>query len=544
MSSAPKNSKKITHYIDVDDEITGIIDKVVGSKEKIVALVLPKRATVMQSIVNVKLLKRSADEAHKKIVLITSDSGVIPLAGIAGVHVAKTLQSKPEVPEAPPTETPTEGVEEEVEIDKSKSLAELNGDNEETAEVPESPETSQKPKKKAGKKDKKFKIPNFNKFRIKLALVFIALILLIAGWVTAAKILPSADILVKTDTKTFNKQLEISAALNPPEEGDVIKASSQTLEKENSQTVPATGKKNVGDKAKGEMELTNCIDDDNSHTIPAGTGFTKNGKTFVTTKSVSLQESYSPDGECQGIDGFTRKNVDVVADEGGSSYNVSEGSYNSSIAGIRAYGSDMKGGTDDIVTVVSQDDIDKATRQFRDQTSEGSVDELKVQLTGQGYVPFESTFESADPNVNASQSPGDEAGSVTVNGTATFTMVGVLKEAIDEKIREASEEDIDNTAQSISDTGIDNATMRLDETSEGEYGLSVETLVTAGPQLDPDGLTQEILGKKYGETESLLSSKAGVVDVDIELSPFWVGSVPNNPDKVTITIENIAENEQ
>ena len=56
---------KDTIYIDVDDEITAIIDKVITSKHKIVALVLPKRAVVLQSIVNMKLLKRTADEAKK-----------------------------------------------------------------------------------------------------------------------------------------------------------------------------------------------------------------------------------------------------------------------------------------------------------------------------------------------------------------------------------------------------------------------------------------------------------------------------------------------
>ena len=37
---------KDTIYIDIDDEITGIIDKVRGSSSKVTALVLPKRAGV------------------------------------------------------------------------------------------------------------------------------------------------------------------------------------------------------------------------------------------------------------------------------------------------------------------------------------------------------------------------------------------------------------------------------------------------------------------------------------------------------------------
>ena len=62
--SAPS---KDTIYIDIDDEITAIIDKLRGSSAKVVAFVLPKRATTLQSIVNMKLLKRAADQEKEKL---------------------------------------------------------------------------------------------------------------------------------------------------------------------------------------------------------------------------------------------------------------------------------------------------------------------------------------------------------------------------------------------------------------------------------------------------------------------------------------------
>jgi hypothetical protein len=96
----PKPSKDVI-YVDVDDEITSIIDKLENSGQKVVALVLPKRAASLQSIVNMKLLKRSADNAGKNLVLITSEQALLPLAGAAGLHVAKNLQSKPDIPAAP-----------------------------------------------------------------------------------------------------------------------------------------------------------------------------------------------------------------------------------------------------------------------------------------------------------------------------------------------------------------------------------------------------------------------------------------------------------
>ncbi|HET6925033.1 MAG TPA: hypothetical protein VFH39_04345, partial [Candidatus Saccharimonadales bacterium] len=108
---------KETIYVDVDDEITTIIDKVQGAKGKVVALVLPKRATVLQSIVNMKLLKRTADDAGKNLVLVTSEAGLMPLAGSVGLFVAGTPTSKPVVPPAPfaPTDEP-EDIDEPLQI--------------------------------------------------------------------------------------------------------------------------------------------------------------------------------------------------------------------------------------------------------------------------------------------------------------------------------------------------------------------------------------------------------------------------------------------
>src|SRR5690606_14099634 len=107
------------------------------------ALVLPKRATVLQSIVNMKLLKKAAQGAKKNLVLITSESGLLPLAGAAGLHVAKSLQSKPEIPPTPHQtleDTTTEEITDEgtEEVDRSASvgsLAAAHGADEETETI-------------------------------------------------------------------------------------------------------------------------------------------------------------------------------------------------------------------------------------------------------------------------------------------------------------------------------------------------------------------------------------------------------------------------
>lgn len=546
MSSA----KKATIYVDVDDEITTLIDKMTQAKEGIVALVLPKRAAMLQSIVNMKLLKRSADQAKKKIVLITSESSILPLAGAVGLHVAKTLQTKPVIPPSPMVEedSPEETEVEDVEVDKTApvgALAGLSTDEEdiETAEIPEEKTPAEAAAKVAKpKKAKKFKIPNFNKFRVKLILGVLALLLLIGGWVMASMVLPRAEILVKTDSKTFTKDLIATAVPDIAQvdtENSVVPAKTEELQKRDSDTVQATGERNDGKKAAGEMTVTNCISDGEEHTVPRGTLFTREGKTFESTESIKLEQAlFNFRGECVST-GDSSGEVDVVAVEGGTSYNIGDGSYTSSMAGINAYGSDMKGGTDKIVKIVSQADIDNARQRLREKTSEGTVEDLQALLRGQGYIPFESTYEPGEPEIQSSVEPNTEASEVTVTSTTTYKMSGALKTALEALVVEASAEDIDGELQVVTETGIDKATIRVTEKREdGSMSLSVETIVTAGPQLNEANLKQEVLGKKRGETESILKSKAGVSDVEVNYSPFWVGATPDNEDKVRLTVEN------
>src|SRR5579859_653304 len=226
-TKASSGTGKEVIYIDVDDEITGIIDKVRGSGQKIVALVLPKRATVLQSIVNMKLLKRTADEAKKNIVLITAEAGLLPLAGSVGVHVAKTLQTKPEIPDGPgavdddqpesiddQADEPEPGDADDVAVDKTRTVGELATsraaaapaqdelddtielDDEEEAAAGEgaAAEAAAKPAKG---KNKKLKVPNFNRFRLFALLAVPVVIAFIVGLYACLAVLPEAHIDIK-----------------------------------------------------------------------------------------------------------------------------------------------------------------------------------------------------------------------------------------------------------------------------------------------------------------------------------------------------------
>ncbi|HLC44178.1 MAG TPA: hypothetical protein VJK08_03590, partial [Patescibacteria group bacterium] len=61
------------HYLEPDEEITKVINRIRQSEEDGVVLVVPRNSTLTQSVINLKLLKRSAIEHKKAIGLVSTD---------------------------------------------------------------------------------------------------------------------------------------------------------------------------------------------------------------------------------------------------------------------------------------------------------------------------------------------------------------------------------------------------------------------------------------------------------------------------------------
>ena len=85
-------------YLEPEDDITDILTKLQQAEQKLVALVPPKKATMLRSAVNMKLVARTAKECDKVAVIVTADPAIVKMAMTAQIPIAKTLQSRPVVP--------------------------------------------------------------------------------------------------------------------------------------------------------------------------------------------------------------------------------------------------------------------------------------------------------------------------------------------------------------------------------------------------------------------------------------------------------------
>ncbi len=569
IQSLGSTQAKETIYIDVDDEITAVIDKVVSSKAKIVALVLPKRATVMQSIVNMKLLKRTTEEAGKNIVLVTSEAGLLPLAGLVGMHIAATPTSKPGIPPAPDAVSDEpESVDEPLDVvdgtaqnddfnpaaAAAVSVGALAANEPESILMPDEPdedgaeELAAEPAK-PGKPDKKLKVPSFNKFRVGIVLSIVLVIAGITAWIFAAVVLPKASVAITTDSTTITSDLNLTldtTAQTLDIENKIIPAVSQLVAKTYSEEAPATGQQNNGLRASGNVyfALKGC--DEDTVSIPTGSGISANGNTYITQAPLTLNRAIigskcnptSAQSEWSGT-------VKVVAINGGVKFNVDTGtSFTvSASSNVTAKANEtIAGGTDEITKVVAQADIDAATEKINTKDTTAVKAELEAALTAKGLMPVSSTFLAGDQQVTTSAKAGDKVESVKVTAKVPYTMLGIKQDDLKALVTANVKSQIDTKKQKITDDGVANAKFtQQNPGSPTNAVVAVKVRSTAGPELNAADLKTQVAGLKAGDIKALLDGAPGITDVQVAYSPVWVTKAPKDVKKITVTIDGVVK---
>lgn len=524
-------------YIDVEDDITNIVSKIKDSKARIVALVPPKRVGILQSAVNMRLLNRAAENAEKRIVLITSDQALSGLAAAARIPVSKTLQSRPEIAEIPAIDVDDgDDVIDGSEIpvgelaDKATPKARNKADDAIDAAIAED-EKPAKPAKPAGKG--KPKVPDFNVFRKKLVLIGGGIVLFVLFMVWAIWFAPHATVVItaKTTTSTVDKSVTLKQDGKVDAANNTIKSLRQEQKKELSVDFTPTGKKKVGEKASGSMKLVRTSVSSLTITIPAGTSFSSGDYTFVSTEPATLSgTSIGPGGVIQ-----SSATVQVQATQVGSEYNLSSRSYSSNVSGFSAVGSSMNGGSSREVTVVSAADVAKAKAKLDAQKDPSLQSAVKALFPSSSIVINES-YQEARSNPTPSVAVDHEAsGTVQLKTTVTASMQGIDRSDMKQFLEDTLKKEIGSKKnQKIYNNGSNE--VKFAQYSERNNAVQVRLTANAkiGPEIDEHKVKEQVKGRNYGDVQSSLESIEGVQDVDTKFSPFWVRTVPNNDKHISI----------
>lgn len=554
--------KKDVVYIDIEDDITSIIAKIKGSSEKIVALVPPKRIGALQSIVNLKLLQKAATGAKKRVVLITSDQSLTALAAGVAMPVAKNLQSRPEVPvvaDAEPDDNDIINGDElpvgDLAKTSSASMAAAQGPKSTIndaaqaasvglsgADAPVPAVTAAAAKKAAKAKGKGgLKIPNFDTFRKKLFLFGGLGVFLIAFLVWAIVFAPKATVTIAANTQSVN--VSQSLTLDPNVATDIslarLKPIVQQVKKSNSVEFDTTGTKEIGQKAKGTLTLTNSKG--RSVTVPAGTGFTSDsGREFTNDGAVVVPAATVCEDRPQICPGSA--SVAMTAAAIGSEYNQPAQPY-STDADVTARGGATSGGSKETVNVVAAEDVEKAKAQLKAQDENAVKQELTSSLTG-NVIVIQESFKASTGDAAPSPAVGEQARRAKLTAETTYSVYALQRSDVDSLLNDILNREIEEQSdRRIYNNG--NKDLRFSQFQDVTGGISKVQLQTTGyvgPTIDEKQLADRLVGKRHGEIQQIVEGIEGVEKVDINFSPFWVTKAPE-AEKITIrfTVKNNAQ---
>ncbi len=539
-------------YIDVEDDITAIIGKVKDAKQKIVALVPPKRIGVLQSAVNLRLLARAASQADKHLVIISSNPALVALAAAAKLPVAKNLQSKPEVAQIAALdiddgEDVIDGAQLPVgEFAKSAAatapLVTVNNpaidsainDNaaEDTANRALPPAPGQAPGKALTKSG--IKVPNFGDFRKKLVLIVAGGVLLLGFLIWAIFFAPRAtvEITARTSDSSVNNKVTLANDVATNLAANTIKSTTQQTKKAESVEFEATGSRDAGNKASGTMKLTRTNPSGTPLTVPAGTTFTSGPRTFISTEAAVLVTKLTADGLDPGSG-----TVNVQAAELGDEFNLSARAYQPGVTGVNAQGSDMSGGSHRLIKIVSPEDIQKATEQLKQQDTAAIKKQLNSQL-GDDVIAIDQTFKVDQASPVSSPAVDQEVAAGVkpkLSSEITYSISGVEKSTLNDYLDAHFTKQLEGlNDQRTYNNGADKVTFT--NVNAGERGFTANIVATAkiGPKIEDSVIKDRSKGKRYGEIQQSIEAIQGVDNVDVKFWPFWVSAAPNDAKRIAV----------
>lgn len=571
-------------YLEPEDDITDILTKLQKAEQKVVALVPPKKATMLRSAVNMKLIARAAREHEKVAVLVTADPSVVKMAMAAQIPVAKNLQSRPVVPTAE-TIKAAEEFEQVIEEDLSEADASATAENtpkspksdkkseksEKTASKTASkasdspakarseksatdieltdedaPEASNEPKKAQKPAQKTPKVPSLDKYRKWIIIGVTGGLALVVLLVWALVFAPAADVVVamNTSSSNFNETISFTTDLNQEkaEEG-IFYAEKQSKDETYTVKVEATGEEDRGEKAKGVIRLHYTfrgVEHDQGFMIKVEQGDQFNAGSLIYYATSSGHISWDGEYPIQcGAEQITNGrntctmtlDINVEAAAPGEAYNVTAGTAWNGFKGASVSNPNaFTGGTSNKVQVISQADINKAKDEELANHAEESKTNFLSELKEKDVIVIDSSYVSDVKEVKSNPEVGKEAKEAEVAVTVTYSAYTIDKTKVEQFIKAKSNLASDQKIYSIGDPYLERFT-GLDSSAR------LKTVVKTGPVLSEQDILERIKGKKIGEAQRDLESIHGVDHVEIKPSFGWVNSIPTNPDKIKIELK-------
>lgn len=509
-------------YLEADEEITSVIDKIRRAKETEVVLVFPKKATIVRSLVSLKLLKKQAEIFNKYLILVIYDEIGCHLAKSANFLLGKITDSGKVV------------FEEQVTKKTAKEMI-----------IEEKEKIEKEPYSKFSKLNNKiakrvFLLPRFS---LKKFLPII-IILAVAFWYLYFFVLPKAEIKIvpKTESYTSKEELVVDSSIdNINQDKNIIPGKLETKEVwVTKKKFDVRGEKEIGDRASGEIIVYNKFSSE-SVTLPKETKFQAEGKTFL-----SLSDFEVPGAKVKG--GKTVPGqviVKVIAEHGGDQYNIKPSVFIlSSLSSTQRkdiWGESKKefsGGASKKIKAISEEDLKRAKEELAKEGRAQVKERLKSSLA-QDKMFIENAISSDVLETKTEAKVGQEAVSFEMEGKIRVKTIIFTKEDLKDVVFREFNKKLEGK-KIIVDNNLDEGVLYEVRNFDANLGKLIFTakinkLVAAA--VDAKKLKTELFGLDKQQIQKKLLENKEIQEVKINFWPFWVTKAPTDKAKIEIILD-------
>ena len=585
-------------YLETDEDITSAIDKLRKQSGGSVQIVVPKRSALLQSIINLKLLRKAADDERKELVIVTTDRVATELAARVGIAVAPAVgahaslvapkpiapamamaddvvhgeeastvpavgsatsalgQARDERPAAAPLFTRREvggpspvGSAAPGTAGGAAAAAAAAAASDEAAEDPMAAAAAGSTtvlarRGLAGGTNKEPKVPNFSRLQHVVIWSIVALVL-VGGYFAAMYFLTGANVTLFVAASKINIDsgftIDPAAAASNPSQSALA---GQTIKIEKDLTAPftPTGQKDAGAKATGTVTVTNyCY---NPGTLASGATFTYSGLKYTSTAAVAVPAAAPSGGVCTP----TTAAVPVAAVQNGDSYNIAIGvtltltapsaAYSASSYMTAKSAAQFTGGLTKTVTVVTQGDIDRAKAAALASDNDGSLKDLAAKLPADSIAIDGSQTQTAGA---VTSTPAVDAEGTTASAAihVIYTQLAIKKTDLQALLTFLAGKQAGAENQ-VYDNGFASAKIVAVQSSNDSGTAKAFRLTAAaygGAKLNNAALVKLVVGKRYSDALDILGKQSGVQKVTVTMQPPWAGSLPSRADRIKISIK-------
>ncbi len=580
--------RKRVIYCEIDEEVTVIFDKLKPLNDKKVYFVVPKRAILFQSGVNLKILKRKAEDIGKEISLITNDKNGIYLAQRIGIEVYNksgggknilfSSDSEDEELKITPLKATVNSVEEkaptrlkERKLSISEILTKIKGKKPMSISKLEKTKQQSEEKKKAPKPRFVLVAPNRHALiGLSVVSVFIFLSIVYVA-------LPGVTIYLTPAASVLEKSMNITLADNQKNRAELSTRprnmiAGYPIDTTITKTIThyATGKKfsERGSNASGVVTIVN--NSPNVWPLVTQTRFqTEEGLVFRLQAATTVPPSNSS-GPGK-IDAFVMADISdsygaIVGERGniGPTKFFLPGLREDSRAKIYAENAaPMTGGITDFITFVTPEDLEAAKGRINDEVIKGAIEDLRTavkkqaELIGEDPDKFmllegEGAIKVGTVNVNVpTQLENQELKEFQVSGEVHISgvyydreqMLEILKNEL--ALKKSPQKELlrineESTSYRIFEWDEGDGKIKLTANIKGIEQFSIDETKDTGARL-LQKIRDHIVGRDIEDAKLYIQNLPEVNKVEIDSWPAWSPTIPNLPENIDFEVRPAIE---